>query len=179
MKVLKKKHAITFGMNAEIENVLKIVLETAAKSQKSLAQTKFDDDDLLTIMIRITISVARLSINHPMNSYHVLKLPNDEQDVIYHMAKQVNERYGYSLLEDEYSFIIGGTQSLGIDEKNIAKMTDHIIHYVSEKTGHSYGRDQQLQNNLFYHMMKLTSKYQFTSEYNPFVDDIKKSFNII
>lgn len=117
MKVLKKKHAITFGMNAEIENVLKIVLETAAKSQKSLAQTKFDDDDLLTIMIRITISVARLSINHPMNSYHVLKLPNDEQDVIYHMAKQVNERYGYSLLEDEYSFIIGGTQSLGIDEK--------------------------------------------------------------
>lgn len=169
------EHAINFGMNTEIENVFKIVLERAVKNKKLLMQAKFDDDDLLTIMIRMVISIIRLSINHPMNSYHALKLAKDEQDVIYQIAKQVNERYGYSLLEDEYSFIIGGTQSLGVDEKNIAKMTDHIISYVSKKTSHAYVKDQELQNNLFFHMMKLTSKYQFTNEYNPFVDDIKKN----
>lgn len=81
------EHAINFGMNTEIENVFKIVLERAVKNKKLLMQAKFDDDDLLTIMIRMVISIIRLSINHPMNSYHALKLAKDEQDVIYQIAK--------------------------------------------------------------------------------------------
>lgn len=164
------------GIASELETIYQKLFHTIQTLNRS-PNSQLDYNDILTIVIRLGISVARLSINQPINSYRELSIPKtDRMQVPYRLFDQTFSYYDFPLLQDEYTYIISGTNP-NFKDKNIAKLTEKIMEFVSKSTGHPYQDDNQLRTNLFSHlMMKLNSEYKFTNEYNPFVDEIKQKY---
>lgn len=167
------------GIASELETIYQQLFQTIQTLNKN-PRLQLDYNDILTIVIRLGISVARLSINQPINSYRELVITDaDKGQVPYRLFDQTFSYYDFPLLQDEYTYVISGTNP-SFKDKNIANLTEKIMAFVSESTHHPYQDDNQLRTNLFSHlMMKLTSEYKFTNEYNPFVDEIKQKYPIL
>lgn len=167
------------GIASELETIYQQLFQTIQTLNKN-PRSQLDYNDILTIVIRLGISVARLSINQPINSYRELVITDaDKGQVPYRLFDQTFSYYDFPLLQDEYTYVISGTNP-SFKDKNIANLTEKIMAFVSESTHHPYQDDNQLRTNLFSHlMMKLTSEYKFTNEYNPFVDEIKQKYPIL
>lgn len=172
VKPLEVKFGISDELDAIYQRIFKIV-----KQLKILTATSLDYNDILTIAIRLGIAVARLSINRPINSYCPVSIKESEKNQLpYQLFQQVFNCYDFSLLQDEYAYIANGPNA-NLKDQNIVVLTEKILNFVSTSTGHPYQKDNQLRTNLFSHlMMKLTSQYKFTNEYNPFVADVKQKY---
>lgn len=167
---------IRFGISAELDAIYQRVFKIVRRL-KALSTTQLDYNDILTITIRLGIAVARLSINQPINSYCPIAIKeNEKQQLPYQLFQQIFRCYDFPLLQDEYVYIANGPNT-NLKDQNIASLTEKILNFVSRMTGQPYQKDNQLRTNLFSHLlMKLTSQYKFTNEYNPFVADVKQKY---
>ncbi|MFC6182080.1 BglG family transcription antiterminator [Lactiplantibacillus daowaiensis] len=164
---------LKFPTAPELQTVLTVVLNALAACQDE-PETTFDLNDRLTMLARLTIVAVRLSMHQPLNSYQPLAMkPVDQPTLPYQWFVKVMQHYDFPQLQDEYDYVLRGGNPR-FDDQNIAQLTKTIIEAVSVQTGQAFDQDSQLQVNLFSHLLtKLSNKYKFTNEYNPFINDIK------
>ncbi|MCI1880710.1 MAG: PRD domain-containing protein [Sporolactobacillus sp.] len=170
----RKGYMLTFLLNKELAIIFQRVLVNAVQIATKSA-VRFNDNDLLTIIIRLTISVARLNSNRMLNSYQEIKQQlGGDKDIVLQIFEKIFRDYDYPLYEDEYTYVANGGQSQ-TTETNFIGLTEAIINHVSSRTGFPFNQDDQLRVNLLTHLTsKLSGRYRFTNEYSPFTDDIKK-----
>ncbi|MGX7417925.1 BglG family transcription antiterminator [Carnobacterium gallinarum] len=182
---------ITEQRNAPNTNALKLAMQTdmlkiyqatvyeisQIMSQEMMEQ--FNYSEILSIILRVTLATARMTINRTIHSYKILgnhQLLAENQELPYLLMKQVFDLYHFPILEDEYIYICSDVLMV-YEEKNIAELTRNMIELVSEKEQLPFNEDKQLFTNLFAHLsLKLHKKYLFVNEYNPFIDDIKARY---
>lgn len=167
---------LLLGLNNEFEYILKRVL-THASRLIDKDNSELDYNDILTISCRLAISIARLSINKPINSYQEINFNDIKLDTFdFQLFKRMFDEYDFPLYQDEYQYVINGGQTIPQDD-NLVTLTKLIINEVSEEVNQPFNEDKQLFDSLLSHLMsKFNSKYQFTNEYNPFVKDIKTNY---
>lgn len=165
---------VRFTAVPEVKTVLNKVLDELELCQYQ-TYSDFNFDDVMTMVTRMTICAVRLSMNHPINSYQPLSAsPADQATLPYQLFLRVIQHYEFTLLKDEYDYLLRGVNPR-LDDQNIAHLTHLIIEAVSRETGQPFFNDSQLQVNLFSHLLtKLSNKYKFTNEFNPFVSDLKR-----
>jgi len=178
--ILTSKHPLVDICKIHFETVpeIQVVLNTVINELKAsnyYIHSDFSVDDVLTMVIRMVISTVRLSMNYPINSYEPLvDTKNDQQTLPYQFFINVAKHYDFPILKDEYTYLLQGVNPQ-FDDQNIARLTHIIIEEVGRSIAQPFFRDSQLQVNLFSHLLtKLSNKYKFTNEYNPFVDDLKR-----
>ncbi|PRO86880.1 hypothetical protein C6Y10_00120 [Lactiplantibacillus pentosus] len=171
---LKDIDKIHFQIVPELQNVLTTITDEL-KTSDYLTAFDFNSDDVMTMVIRMMISVVRLSMNRPINSYTPLSPTiEDKATLPYKLFSSIIQHYDFPMLNDEYDYLLRGVNPR-FDDQNIARLTRQIIKAVGQQTGQAFVQDSQLQVNLFSHLLtKLSNKYKFTNEYNPFVKDLKK-----
>lgn len=136
----------------------------------------FQQSDLLSLLIRITVSITRLNMGNAIKGYRVLNKRNYTDPVstfIFTFMEGVFGELELPLLENEFLYLSGETDKgkKGID---LIQATNGIIEMVSEKEGIDYRRDQKLFSNLFAHLSLRLQRGMFNIvETNPFVDEIK------
>lgn len=165
---------LNFATVPEIQTVLNTVIDQLELNNYQ-GYTDFDLNDVLTMVVRLAISTMRLSMNHPINSYKPLKQTKRDVTMLpYQLFVGVMHHYDFSKLQDEYTYLLRGVNPR-FDDQNIAILTKSIIEDVSHQTDYTFNSDGQLQVNLFSHLLtKLSNKYKFTNEYNPFVEDLQQ-----
>lgn len=167
---------LLLGLNVEFEYIFKrVLIQTGKLIEKSSAD--LDYNDILTISCRLAIAIARLSINHPINSYQELSVNESTLDSFdTELFQNMFDEYDFPLYQDEYLYVINGGQGLQ-EDNNLAGITKRIIDAVSKKIDLPFYEDKQLFDSLLSHLIsKLNGKYKFTNEYNPFVNDIKQNY---
>lgn len=171
---LQELRQIQFVAIPEVQTVLNVVV-TALETCTDFRRSDFDVDDILTMLMRLTISAMRLSMHHPINSRLPLKVATTEQQKLpYAWFVAVMQHYDFARLQDEYNYLLRGVNPR-FDDQNIAHLSQLIINEVSHQLQYPFDTDRQLRVNLFAHLLtKLSNKYKFTNEYNPFVTDLKK-----
>ncbi|WP_158610667.1 BglG family transcription antiterminator [Lactiplantibacillus garii] len=171
---LKDVRQIQFQTVPELQTVLGVVI-TELENQHYAEHADFDLEDVLTMVVRMTIGVVRLSMNHPISSYTPLSVTAEEQQKLpYLLFDQVVRHYDFPALADEYAYLLRGVNPR-FDDQNIAGLTNQVIQMVSRQLDYPFDTDSQLKVNLFSHLLtKLSNKYKFTNEYNPFVTDLKQ-----
>ncbi len=136
----------------------------------------FQQSDLLSLLIRITISITRLNMGNAMKGYRVLNKRNHTDPVSIFILTFMERVFGeleLPLLENEFLYLSGETNKgkKGID---LIQATNGIIELVSEREGIDYRRDQKLFSNLLAHLSLRLQRGMFNPvETNPFVDEIK------
>lgn len=169
LKGIKSFH---FKIVPEIQNALTTIIKQLERKEW---KGQFDINDVLTMVIRMLICIVRLSINQPINSYKPLMVSEEDENIFpYRLFSSVNKLYDFTLLKDEYEYLLRGVNPK-FDNHNILKLTRQVIEQVSSQTKQDFYKDNQLQVNLFSHLLtRLNNKYKFANEYNPFVVDLKK-----
>jgi len=168
--------SLLMGLNVEFEYIFKRILYYASGMVAS-DEEDVNYNEILAISSRLAIIIARLSINKPIGSYQEIDIAGfDADNLNFQLFKKVCGEYDFLLYEDEYQYLINGNQTISKD-KDLAALTQKIIHSVGIQTGKPFEKDKQLFDSLLSHLIsRLNSKYQFTSEYNPFVKDIKANY---
>lgn len=162
-------------LNYELEHILKNLLSNIKNVSLIEMEKENDFDGLLTILIRLTITIARLSINCFVNSYEELTDYDDNSPYV-RLCKYCFKEYDFPLIRDEYLYVINGAVTKE-ENANIVELVDKIVNVVEERTGFSFKEDIQLKDNLVSHLSnKMNSKCKFNNEYNPFVDEIKTEY---
>lgn len=171
---LKEVRQIQFPAVPELQTVMNAVVNELERLAYA-TQSDFDIEDVLTMLMRMTVSAMRLSMNHPINSYTPLSMTgNERQKLPAQLFKAVVRHYDFPALQDEYNYLLRGVNPR-FDDQNIARLSQQIIMAVSQQLRYPFEQDGQLKVNLFSHLLtKLSNKYKFTNEYNPFVADLKK-----
>ena len=171
---LKDVQKIQFPAVPELQTVFNVVVNEL-EVQHAPTHADFDLEDILTMLVRMVICTIRLSMNHPINSYTPLAVAQTEQQKLpYVLFTKVVHHYEFPVLQDEYDYLLRGVNPR-FDDQNIAALTNQIIKQVSRQLQYPFDTDGQLKVNLFSHLLtKLSNKYKFTNEYNPFVTDLKK-----
>lgn len=171
---LKDVRQIQFPMVPELQTVLTVVVNEL-EAQNYADHADFDLEDDLTMIVRMTIGAVRLSMNHPLSSYTPLNVRGPERRKLpYLLFTAVVQHYDFPSLQDEYNYLLRGVNPR-FDDRNIAQLTERIIATVSQQLNYPFDQDSQLKVNLFSHLLtKLSNKYKFTNEYNPFVADLKR-----
>lgn len=166
-------------------DMLKIYQQTVYEVSKIVNQEmleQFNYSEILSILLRVTIATARMTINQTIHSYKILgnhHLLDENQELPYLLMKQVFDLYHFPILEDEYIYICSDVLMV-YEEKNIAELTRNMIEIVSQKEQLPFDEDKQLFTNLFAHLsLKLHKRYLFVNEYNPFIDDIKARYSTL
>lgn len=175
----ERTSSINLGKNDLFQSTYtKIINELSLLLNPTLLD-QFNYTELLSISLRSAISVCRLSLHQPIGS---LKLLNDQEKLIqkksipFLIMKKIFEQYDLPLLEEEYKYIASNYTKKGPVQDSL-DLTNRLIKDVTEEISIPFIKDHQLLTNLFAHLsLRLSKKYQFINEYNPFVDDIKKKY---
>lgn len=138
----------------------------------------FHQSDLITLLIRITVSVARLNMGQAMKGYRVLNKSHYKDDVslfILAFMEKVFAELELPLLENEFLYLSGEIDK-GIKGIDLIQATNGIIDMVSEREGIDYRRDPKLFSNLFAHLSLRLQRGMFNmAENNPFAEEIKSN----
>ena len=138
----------------------------------------FNQKDLITLLIRVTIALIRLSMGKTIKGYRVLKKTRYKDQVssfIITFMEKSFAQFELPLLEDEFLYISGDIVNF-TKRINLVDATYKIIRYVSQKEGIEYHKDPKLFNNLFAHFSLRFQRGIFNvTENNPFTKEIKQS----
>lgn len=138
----------------------------------------FHQSDLITLLIRISVSVTRLSMGQALRGYRVLKKRHDQNDIanfILSFMEKVFAELELPLLENEFLYLSGEIDK-GFKGMDLIQATNGIIETVSVKEGVDYKRDPKLFSNLFAHLSLRLQRGMFNiAENNPFAEEIKRN----
>lgn len=171
--------SINLGKDELFQSTYTQVIEELSLLLNPTLLDQFNYTELLSISLRTAISVCRLRLHHPINSLKLLS--NQEQlieknDIPFLIMEKIFEMYSLPLLEEEYKYIASNYTKKGPIQDSL-DLTNCLIKDVTEEISIPFTKDHQLLTNLFAHLsLRLSKKYQFINEYNPFVEDIKKKY---
>lgn len=172
-------NSINLGKNKLFQSTYTQVIKELSLLLSPTLLDQFNYTELLSISLRSAISVCRLSLHRPIGS---LKLLNEHEkltkkkNIPFLIMNKIFEKYELPLLEEEYKYIASNYIKKGPVQDSL-DLTNRLMKDVTEETSISFTKDRQLLTNLFAHLsLRLSKKYQFTNEYNPFVEDIKKKY---
>ncbi|WP_460016942.1 BglG family transcription antiterminator [Lactovum odontotermitis] len=149
------------------QEVIKLVTENL-----TVLSDKIENYSILSFVIRLCISVARLQNSKPISAKIAEKNEIDNADDVEKFLFQVYEDFGLEALNDEFAYVT--SKELVFNQVDIPKFTAQIIHEVSSLSGVRFDKDSLLFQNLYTHFSLIFSKgYRLADEYNPFVNDIK------
>ncbi|GGE79901.1 BglG family transcription antiterminator [Priestia taiwanensis] len=139
---------------------------------------QFNHSELLTTLLRLTISLTRLQLGFTVKTYKLLHTPpyKDNHTVfLLTLMKITYEEACFPLLEDEYLYVSGAFEK-ETNQMDIAHVTEQIIRYVSEQEGINYKQDSRLYSNLLAHLsLRFQKGTMHISEFNPFTEEIKRN----
>jgi transcriptional antiterminator len=132
--------------------------------------------ELLTILLRLTISLTRLQMGFTVKTYKLLNTSlHKDNPFLFTLMKAAYEEACFPLLEDEYLYVSG---ALGKEasQMDIAHITEQIICYVSDQEKIDYKQDSRLYSNLLAHLsLRFQKGTMYVSEFNPFTEEIKRN----
>lgn len=135
--------------------------------------------DLMTILIRLTISLKRLQMGRTMEAYHVLDIGAEKSEAkrsFIGFMQRVYMQREFPLLKAEYQYCVGSPVG-GMLETDIAALTEAMIVFVAKKDGVDYALDQKLYANLFAHLsLRLGQGGVPGNEFNPLNSEIKQQY---
>ncbi|WP_082395194.1 BglG family transcription antiterminator [Lacticaseibacillus saniviri] len=164
---------LVFTNDLNLNRVFNIVMHFVLKREIIVN----DLSQILNMMIRLVITISRLSINHLMNSPQEILISELDKDSVALIIRDSLQYYDLTLSKDDYHYIRvdqGGT--LSQHTQNLVEVTNALITGVSQVTGHDYTSDGQLQENLYTHLAQSLNNNPATSAYSPFVKDIKANY---
>lgn len=177
------KHESPSGQEFLMDNLMVSVYKVAENQLSELYQpallSLFRQSDLITLLIRITISVMRLNMGQALKGYRVLNKSIYKDSVslfILSFMEKVFNEMELPLFEKEFLYLSGE-----IDKRDksidLIQVTNEIIETVSEKEGIDYKRDTKLFSNLFAHLsLRLQRGSIHLAENNPFTEEIKQDY---
>lgn len=175
-------HERESGQEPLMDGPLLSVYKAAEKQLSDLyepAVTKLlHQSDLITLLIRITVSVTRLNMGQALKGYRVLKKSQYQDDVskfILSFMEKVYAALELPLLENEFLYLSGEIDK-GFKGMDLIQATNKIIETVSEREGIDYKRDPKLFSNLYAHLSLRLQRGMFNiAENNPFAEEIKRN----
>ncbi|MDR2976381.1 MAG: HTH domain-containing protein [Streptococcaceae bacterium] len=148
------------------QEVIKLVTENL-----TVLTDKIENYNILSFIIRLCISIARLKNSKGISTNSQL-LSEKELDDVGCFLFRVYKSFGLSALSEEFDYVTA--REIVFDQLDIPKFTGQVITEVSKLSGVRFDKDSQLFQNLYTHFSLTFSKgYNLTSQYNPFVNDIK------
>jgi transcriptional antiterminator len=146
-----------------------------AALNSSLTQ-QFHHSDLLTILLRLTISLTRLQMGFTVKTYKLLNISlHEDNPFLLPLMKATYEEACFPLLEDEYLYVSGALEKEK-GQMDVAYVTEQIIRYVSGQEGIDYKQDSRLYSNLLAHLsLRFQKGTMYVSEFNPFTEEIKRN----
>lgn len=177
---LEEEEAFSIGKGTEFQGIYRNVVQSLSQILNPVLLNQFNYAELLSISLRAAIAVCRLTLNHAIASFKLLKYKEELLkigDIPFLLMQSVFKQYDLPLLEDEYTFISSNLMETN-DQQDILQLTMELIREVSQKLGVPFDKDHQLLTNLFAHLsLRLGKTHLFVNEYNPFVEDIRKTHN--
>lgn len=138
--------------------------------------------DILTLILRMTISLKRMQLGYTMGGYQLLdrtKLDGGYDLKIVDIVENVYHDLSFPLLENEYTYCFGklNFNNIIIDP---FELTEQIIQFVSEKENLPFANDSKLHDNLFAHLSLRMGKNQLSSnDFNPMNLEIKQQHPLL
>ncbi|MFD1486323.1 BglG family transcription antiterminator [Lacticaseibacillus baoqingensis] len=132
-------------------------------------------EQLMTLLIRLTIAISRQSINKPLNSYQQLRPEEVAESFAGYLIARTYAYFELPLLSDDYHYILG-TQLERADSQNMVATVRQMIAQISAQTQIDFTLDSQLQENLYLHLTNHRAGDEQLQSYNPFTDDIKAEY---
>ncbi|WP_346216631.1 transcription antiterminator [Caldifermentibacillus hisashii] len=174
----EERNYTIYSMDGTLLSVFRIAEEKLSELYHPSVIKILHQSDILTLLIRITISVTRLNQGKTIKSYRVLKDNQYTDDVsifIFNFMKSVFKTVDLPLLEDEFLYLSG--EFANGRRVDLLNATQKIIEEVSYKTGIDFKRDTKLFSNLFAHLSLRFQRGLFNmTESNPFAEEIKQNY---
>lgn len=174
----EEKTYTIYSMEGTLLSVFRIAEEKLCELYHPSVTKILHQSDILTLLIRITISVTRLNQGKTIKGYRVLKDNQYTDDVsifIFNFMKSVFKTVDLPLLEDEFLYLSG--EFANGRRVDLLNATQKIIEEVSYKTGIDFKRDTKLFSNLFAHLSLRFQRGLFNmTESNPFAEEIKQNY---
>ncbi|SDY14895.1 Transcriptional antiterminator [Evansella caseinilytica] len=163
-------------MDTALLSVYKIAEMHLSNLYEPAISQLFHQSDLITLLIRITVSVTRLNMGQALKSYRVLNKNHYQDSVsmfILSFMEKVFTELKLPLLENEFLYLLGEIDK-GMKGVDLFQATTGIIEEVSEREGIDYRRDSQLFSSLYAHLsLRLQRGIVNMAENNPFAEEIK------
>lgn len=174
----EERNYTIYSIDGTLLSVFRIAEEKLSELYHPSVIKILHQSDILTLLIRITISVTRLNQGKTIKSYRVLKDNQYTDDVsrfILNFMKSVFKTVDLPILEDEFLYLSGEfANGRRIDLLNA---TQKIIEEVSHKAGIDFKRDTKLFSNLYAHLSLRFQRGLFNmTESNPFAEEIKQNY---
>ncbi|WP_076370803.1 HTH domain-containing protein [Peribacillus simplex] len=159
-----------------------LAMKYMRKELKQIEKNLHKQSELITLLIRLMVSVTRLSLGYSLGSYRLLKrdkCTKPQESFLLKVMDNIFEEAELALLESEFLYISGGMfeETKQIDSTYVTKQ---IIRYVSEKENINYDNDMKLYSNLLAHLsLRLQSGTTYLEEINPFTNEINKNHSTL
>ncbi|KIO60557.1 BglG family transcription antiterminator [Caldibacillus thermoamylovorans] len=174
----EERNYTIYSIDGTLLSVFRIAEEKLCELYHPSVTKILHQSDILTLLIRITISVTRLNQGKTIKGYRVLKDNQYTDDVsrfILNFMKSVFKTVDLPLLEDEFLYLSG--EFANGRRVDLLNATQKIIEEVSYKTGIDFKRDTKLFSNLFAHLSLRFQRGLFNmTESNPFAEEIKQNY---
>ncbi|MFB7141650.1 BglG family transcription antiterminator [Gottfriedia sp. NPDC056225] len=159
-----------FGYALSLHHVRRQIMETD--------ETYTNRSDLITLLIKLMVSIMRLNLGFSLGSYRLLKKEEYtklQKDFVLQVVENVFAEAELPLLESEFIYISQGMFE-EIKQIDLAFVTKQIIKYVSNKERIDYESDLKLYSNLLGHLsLRIHSGTTYRVEINPFAEEINKN----
>lgn len=174
----EERNYTIYSVDGTLLSVFRIAEEKLSELYHPSVIKILHQSDILTLLIRITISVTRLNQGKTIKSYRVLKDNQYTDDVsrfILNFMRSVFKTVDLPILEDEFLYLSG--EFANGRRVDLLNATQKIIEEVSYKAGIDFKRDTKLFSNLFAHLSLRFQRGLFNmTESNPFAEEIKQNY---
>ncbi|MFS0780404.1 BglG family transcription antiterminator [Bacillus sp. 1P06AnD] len=134
--------------------------------------------DLLSMLIRLTISITRMKLGKSLSSCRIFdgrKWNGGKKKMIAEAMRTMCSHLAFPMLEEEFLYIDDEMKTMWKD-LDIAAATQQIIKYTSIRENNRYRQDPTLFSNLLPHLSsRLRHGTTYLLEENPFRDEIQNS----
>ncbi|RYL97046.1 HTH domain-containing protein [Sporolactobacillus sp. THM7-7] len=164
-------------LDKQISDVYRIIENKISRYFEDDVVKKWQSMDILTVLIRLTISLKRMQLGFTMGGYQLLDRSKLSDDTDFQMVELVESAYhelSLPILENEYIYCFGSAR---FNQSNIdtLELTKRIVQYVSQEEDLPFTKDSKLHDNLFAHLsLRLGKRRIIRNEFNPMNADIKR-----